>query len=322
MSDQRHRVSSEEAFIATVVKLATGLTNVSLRDLFGRNDDGLISRMTNHTINWLDEKCQPLLCDNSLARWVHLFPDFADAIAAKLNSPEYGNLVFRFFRIMGFLDCKIDETCTPGSGPVIDEPLSARHPEFPILQEAVFSGYLKRHGLKVLTVVFPNGIIGFLYGPISARENDIGLLNLSGLNQNLMALQPEVTLARLAGEHRMYYALFGDSIFPYLECICKRHLAPHGGELGAEEVAENHAMNSVRTSAEWPYETVTTLFHVMRSKHNKKMLTRQREPNTTLFAQLRVVFFLYNCYVCMNGSKFQKFFDMEPPTIEEYLTAE
>jgi alpha-ketoglutarate-dependent taurine dioxygenase len=82
------------------------------------------------------------------------------------------------------------------------------------------------------------------------------------------------------------------------------------------------AMNSVRTSAEWPYETVTTLFHVMRSKHNKKMLTRQREPNTTLFAQLRVVFFLYNCYVCMNGSKFQKFFDMEPPTIEEYLTAE
>jgi len=168
---------------------------VALQDLFGRSDDSFISKITNYTINWLDEKCQPLLCDNSLARWVHFFPEFADAVAAKLNSPEYGNLVFRFFRIIGFLDCKIDETCTPGSGPVIDEPRSARHPEFPILQEAVFSGYLKRHGLKVLTVVFPNGIIGYLYGPVSARENDIGLLNLSGLNQNLMALQPEVTLA-------------------------------------------------------------------------------------------------------------------------------
>ena len=214
VSDQRHRVSSEAAFIATVVKLATGLTNVELCNLFGGLDNPLLSRMTNHTINWLDEKCQPLLCDNSLARWVRLFPDFAEAIAQKLDSPEYGNLVFRFFRIMGFLDCKIDETCTPGSGPVIDEPRSARHPEFPILQEAFFSGYLKRHGLKVLTVVFPNGIIGYLYGPVSARENDIGLLNLSGLNQNLMALQPVVMLARLAGEHRMYYALFGDSISP------------------------------------------------------------------------------------------------------------
>jgi hypothetical protein len=39
------------------------------------------------------------------------------------------------------------------------------------------------HGLKVLTIVFPNGIIAYLYGPVSAWENDISLPNLSWLNE-------------------------------------------------------------------------------------------------------------------------------------------
>ena len=73
------------------------------------------------------------------------------------------------------MDCKVDETCTPGTGPLTDKELAPRHPGAEILQRSVYSGYLKRHGLKVLTVVFPNGIKAYLYGPISARENDIAL---------------------------------------------------------------------------------------------------------------------------------------------------
>jgi hypothetical protein len=43
----------------------------------------------------------------------------------------------------------------------------------------MFSGYLKLHGLKVIMIVFPNGIFTDLYGPFSARENVIALLNYS-----------------------------------------------------------------------------------------------------------------------------------------------
>jgi hypothetical protein len=55
-------------------------------------------------------------------------------------------------------------------------------------------------------VSFPNGLIGYMYGPVSGRENDIGVLNLSGLNAHLMALQPEIAAAREHGKHRLYFS--------------------------------------------------------------------------------------------------------------------
>jgi hypothetical protein len=87
------------------------------------------------------------------------------------------------------------------------------------------------------------------------------------------------------------------------------------------EEAENAAMRSLRVSIEWPYETVTNLFKILESKYNKQLLGRNREPNTLIGKQLHVVF-LYNLYVCLHGSKFSRFFDVVPPTLEEYLGIE
>jgi hypothetical protein len=73
----------------------------------------------------------------------------------------------------------------------------------------VYSGYLKLHGLKVLTVVFPNGIIAYLYGPVSAWENDIALLNMSLMNEHLMALQPEIAELKVQGEKFFFFLCSG-----------------------------------------------------------------------------------------------------------------
>jgi hypothetical protein len=100
-----------------------------------------------------------------------------------------------------------------------DEELADRWPDADLIQEAVYSGYVKAHGIKVLTVLFPNGITGYLYGPISGRENDIAVLNMSWLNTQLLLLQEEVTAALARGEDAVYFALFSDSIFPYHLCI-------------------------------------------------------------------------------------------------------
>jgi hypothetical protein len=185
----------------------------------------------------------------------------------------------------------------------------------------MYSGYLKRHGLKVLTVVFPNGIIAYLYGPISARENNIALLNMSWLNEHLIALQPEIAERRANGENILFFSLFGDRIFPYLMCITHAHEAPLGGVLPQWLVAENLAMNSLRTSVEWPYGDIIVLFHIMQHKHNKKYFLSTGLLNVALHQQFRVVFFLYNCYVCFNGNKFTKFFDLPPPSLADYLEA-
>jgi len=158
--------------------------------------------------------------------------------------------------------------------------------------QVMHTGYVRKHGLKILTISLPNGLIGGLYGPVSAWENDIGTLNLSNLNQELMLLQLDVMEAIENGEDMLYYSLYGDSIFPLLNCIVSRHCGPLLGVRAPREEAEYAAMRSFSVSVEWPYETVTNLFKILESKYNKQLLGRNREPNTLIGKQLHVVFFI------------------------------
>jgi hypothetical protein len=217
--------------IITITKLATGRTNTSLMEVFGVVTDTFISRVYKKTIEVLDNEADGVLHSNCLQHWVHLFPEFAEAIKNKLNRPQYGKLLYDNVRIVGFLDCKVDETCTPDTGPLTDEELAPRHSGAEVIQRPMYSGYLKCHRLKVLTVVFPNGIIAYLYGPVSARENGIALLNISWMNEHLIALQPEIAERRANGENILFFSLFCDRIFPYLMCITHARKAPLGGVL-------------------------------------------------------------------------------------------
>jgi hypothetical protein len=135
-------------------------------------------------IGVLDNKAWGFLHDDVgyLQHWAPLFPDFAEIVRWKLNMPQYGGLVFESCQLIGFLDCKFDENCALGSGPMIDEELEDWWPEADLIQEAVYSGNVKVPGIKVLTVLLPNGITGYLCGPISGSENDIAVLDLSWVN--------------------------------------------------------------------------------------------------------------------------------------------
>jgi hypothetical protein len=157
ISTKGQKASSEEAFIITIMKLATGSSNTSLMEVFGVIMDTFISRVFKTTVDLLNNN--GVLHGNCLQRWVHLFPWFAEVIKEKLNKPQYGKLLFDNVHIVGFLDNMIDETCTPGTGPFNDKELAPWRLAAEVIQRALYSGYLKIHGLKVLTVVFPNGII-------------------------------------------------------------------------------------------------------------------------------------------------------------------
>ncbi len=114
----------------------------------------------------------------------------------------------------------------PRSGPAEDRPGAPCHEDANLIHESVYSGYAKCHGLKILTVTLPNGLIGALFGAISTRENDNRTLNLSNLNVDLMMLQPDVTHARKNGEDMLYYSIYSDAIFPLLNCITGHHRQP------------------------------------------------------------------------------------------------
>ena len=136
------------------------------------------------------------------------------------------------FRFFGFIDGSYWETCTPGTGPHGDYEGAQRHPDWYMIQRAVYSGYKRIHGLLLLTVMLPNGIT-FLYGPGSARRNDRGLVNMSGLDDFLGNIQNN----RFPGG--IEYALYGDGVFSGYRCIACRHTAAVGAPLTALQVLEN-----------------------------------------------------------------------------------
>jgi len=126
--NQRHaHCSSEYAFIVMCVKLATGMTTVKLATEFGEFNHQRISEMYRMMISVIDSKSEGILHGPTMERWVASYPDFASRIERKLAQGEYGGLLFDNFCIFGFVDCKIVETCRPGSGPAEDRPGAPRH---------------------------------------------------------------------------------------------------------------------------------------------------------------------------------------------------
>jgi hypothetical protein len=229
-----------------MVKLATGNRNTKLCDLFGEPNHQKISNVHCFTILLLDSKAEGILHgETSLEQWVHHFEYFSGMIEHKLAAEAVSELLFENFCFVGFVDCKIDETCRPGSGPAEDRPLAPQHDDADTLQKSVYSGYKKSHGLKVLSVTFPNGSIGCLYGSISAPENDDGVLNLSNLNRDMIRLQLRVTATRHCGKVMLYYSIYGDAIFSLLLCITARNGRPIRGDLNKREDAENNDMKRV-----------------------------------------------------------------------------
>jgi hypothetical protein len=61
ISTKGDKASSEEAFIITITKLATGSSNTSLMEVFGVTTDTFISRVFKTTIQLLDNKCDGIL---------------------------------------------------------------------------------------------------------------------------------------------------------------------------------------------------------------------------------------------------------------------
>ena len=107
------------------------------------------------------------------------------------------------FRIIGFVDCSIDKVSRPKSGPDGDYVGAPRKLGQYEMQRSVYTAYKKLHGIKVETVLLPNGI-STIFGPVSARIHDVGgVMLMSGLDDFLFDIQQNMPWAS--------YSVFGDS---------------------------------------------------------------------------------------------------------------
>ena len=165
----------------------------------------------------------------------------------------------------------------------------------------------------MLTVVTPDGI-SYVYGPVSARPNDINVLNMSNLNNYMHRLQ--LGLFETSTGDEVIYSVFGDGIFNLgLWCISSRFRQLAGLPLTYEQLLCNRHCNSARMSIEKTYGMTSSLFRVCANKEWSKLAKR----NPYAAEQLRVSHLLVNYYVCCQGDQVLSSFGLVPPLLNEYL---
>ncbi|KAH8023040.1 hypothetical protein MRX96_053161 [Rhipicephalus microplus] len=154
--------------------------------------------------------------------------------------------------------------------------------------------------LKYQSLMCPNGLICQLDGPYPGRRHDAGILRDSQLYEKPEALALDKE-----------FVIYGDPAYPLRPLLMK----PYGGAaLTAAQQEFNSSMSAVRQSVEWGFGKVISEFAFVDFKKNQKILL-QAVPR-----MYRVAVILTNCHACMYGNQVSKYFDVQPPCLQDYLS--
>jgi hypothetical protein len=263
----------EEALLLLCARLAVPGRWVDHMKLFG-GSEGFLSEVFFGILKQIHDRFADRLLNN-LGRYSDQFPRWSALVAAKGGAIP---------NCIGFLDNTKRGICRPKRN-----------------QHASYCGYKKKHCLSYQAVISPVGIIFDLNGPHAGFEPDVTCLVDSTL---LTRLEDVCTiLARL-------FVLYADRGYPMHELLWVAH---RGAAIGEFEAEWNRVMNRERTSVEWGYGKVTSLWSYLDHKQQQKLLL---QPVAMHYI---VAVILTNCHTCMNGSVTTSWFQTKAPSLESYL---
>jgi hypothetical protein len=143
-------------------------------------------------------------------------------------------------------------------------------------------------------VFLPNGLCN-LFGPVSARRADAGVLRMSNLNEFIVAVQ-RGRFATAAGDE-VFCSVFGNLAFNLgMQCIqsyCRDSAG--AAQLDGARRKCNALMRAAQVTVEKSYVMVSNLFHICGSTEGYKIAKR----DSIALEQLRVCILLTNCYICL-----------------------
>jgi DDE superfamily endonuclease len=154
------------------------------------------------------------------------------------------------FLVSLFIDCTIMHLCRTGGGPMAPGVHAPRYSY--LVQEAMYNGWKKCHGIKKQSIGLSNGMAFHVSKGYSCRRHDLHLLvdillhlleDKSDINDRLV----ELTSEHPPAEH---FSCYGDSAYPQQDRICCKRDGDEFTEL-------NKAMNGCRESIEWMYRDLT-----------------------------------------------------------------
>lgn len=146
----------------------------------------------------------------------------------------------------------------------------------------------------------PNGIIANLYGPVNGRRHDGHVLAKSRILQKL-----EAKFNRFRTPPYMY----SDAGYPLKKFL----IIPFKATQNRNEKILNRKMSKLRVTVEWGFAKILQLFSFIDFKKNLKVYKQE------LGNYFKIATILTNCHTCLYGSQVCSYFELNPPTLEEYL---
>ena len=139
---------------------------------------------------------------------------------------------------------------------------------------------------------------------LEGKRHDAGMLRMSGLLDEL-----EQHSNTPLGDP---LCIYGDPAYPL-----RRHLQKpyQHANLTPREAEFNRLMSSVRVGVEWVFGDVTNYFKFLDFKKNLKIGLSAVGKMYSVCALLR------NALTCLYGSTTSSYFQVEPPTLQEYFQA-
>ena len=160
-------------------------------------------------------------------------------------------------------------------------------PNDPVTQRAMYSGHKKIHAIKFQIVGLPNGMQFHVSLPDSARRHDSFLLSQSKILQTLNQIQE-------GAEEENKFRMHGDPAYA-------NHLYLSGGDLGEIRVVIEQDIGEAKEF----YKLV-----------NYERLLQIKKTKVSLICFMILV--LHDIYVCLNGSKVGRYFNLAAPSLEEW----
>ena len=154
--------------------------------------------------------------------------------------------------------------------------------------------------MKTQGLLLPNGMIGHAWVH-SIAHNDLGMINLSGLEEYLADILEE----HRVGEAQLLPAVYGDAIYIPSEVILVR---------GVDSLYFRR-MNMLREKIEHEFGLYSTLWKKFKQTSTIKLFNN----GSNVVKKLIVYWLITNCYTCLNENTVTTRFGLPPPSLEEYL---
>ena len=279
MESGRVSWSGAEGLCVVLARLSAPNRRFDLVDLFGRGMAQL-SVILNCTLDFL------------FLTWNHLFSDLyfhRNSWFSDVKLQEGCHVIAQkcpMRNVFGFIDGTTHRICRPK-----------------VHQRTWCSGRKSRHVMKFQSVMLPCGTCVHLFGPFEDRRHDSAMLNSSNLLEQTSRNIPHVNASPS-------FLLYGDKGYPLEAAL----LTPFGGNnLTPGEVAFNTSMSYARIAVASGFAAVTSQCSLLSA------WKRMRIGLNPVGQYHVVATLLFNCIACLYENEVSLFFNVKPPTLDQYL---